>query len=83
MNDVCELLTLDEAISHAEEVYQSTSVCALQHGQLAEWLTDYKKVQLEVFLLRRQIQFIDEELICNDGKEQAIRIVRELCKPYM
>lgn len=40
---------LDEAINHAEEVYEklkdSCPVCANEHKQLAEWLKDYKEIK--------------------------------------
>ena len=36
------LMTLDEAIDHANEKSIGSSQCAAQHAQLAKWLTDYK-----------------------------------------
>lgn len=37
-------MTLDEDINHAKEVYnKSCSECALEHKQLAEWLTELKE----------------------------------------
>ena len=41
--DVCHaLMTLDEAIDHANEKSIGSSQCAAQHAQLAKWLTDYR-----------------------------------------
>ena len=41
--DVCHaLMTLDEAIDHANEKSMGDSQCAAQHAQLAKWLTDYR-----------------------------------------
>ena len=36
------LMTLDEAIDHANEKSIGSSQCAAQHAQLAKWLTDYR-----------------------------------------
>lgn len=36
------LMTLDEAIAHANEKSIGRSQCAAQHAQLAKWLTDYR-----------------------------------------
>ena len=35
------MMTLDEAIKHAEEVFNST--CGKEHKQLAEWLKELKE----------------------------------------
>ena len=37
-----EPMTLDEAITHANEKSMGDSQCAAQHAQLAKWLTDYR-----------------------------------------
>ena len=37
-----EPMTLDEAITHANEKSMGGSQCAAQHAQLAKWLTDYR-----------------------------------------
>ena len=37
-----EPMTLDEAITHANEKSIGSSQCAAQHAQLAKWLTDYR-----------------------------------------
>mgnify|MGYP004647925749 CR=1 FL=1 len=43
------IMELDEAINHAEEVYKklkdSCPDCANEHKQLAEWLKDYKEIK--------------------------------------
>ena len=36
------LMTLDEAIDHANEKSIGSNQCAAQHAQLAKWLTDYR-----------------------------------------
>ena len=36
------IMTLDEAINHANEKSIGSSPCAAQHAQLAKWLTDYR-----------------------------------------
>ena len=42
-SDACHaLMTLDEAIDHANEKSIGSSQCAAQHAQLAKWLTDYR-----------------------------------------
>lgn len=39
-------MTLDEAIQHAEEVAMSgCTECHKEHGQLAEWLKDYREMK--------------------------------------
>ena len=38
-------MTLEEAISHAEEKAKGCSACAIEHRQLAEWLKKLKNVQ--------------------------------------
>lgn len=39
-------MTLDEAIMHAREKAKSLcGECAKEHSQLAEWLTEYKKLK--------------------------------------
>lgn len=38
-------MTLDEAIQHCEEKSCGNSGCALEHKQLAEWLTELKKLR--------------------------------------
>ena len=38
-------MTLEEAISHAEEIAKGCSACAIDHRQLAEWLKKLKNVQ--------------------------------------
>ena len=42
-------MTLDEAINHAEEVYEKLKDycpdCANEHKQLAEWLKDYENIK--------------------------------------
>ena len=39
-------MTLDEAIMHAREKAESLcGECAKEHSQLAEWLTEYKKLK--------------------------------------
>lgn len=44
-------MTLDEAIIHAEEVYERLKDkcidCANEHKQLAEWLKDYKEIKFK------------------------------------
>lgn len=40
---IASLLTLDEAIAHCKEKSCSNSACALQHQQLAQWLTELKE----------------------------------------
>ena len=46
MDDSCTFMTLDEAIVHAQEVYEkdTTTKCALNHLQLAEWLKHYQSL---------------------------------------
>lgn len=40
-------MTLDEAIQHAEEVAMSgCTECHKEHGQLAEWLKDYREMKV-------------------------------------
>ena len=42
-SDACHaLMTLDEAIDHANEKSIGSSQCAAQHAQLAKWLNDYR-----------------------------------------
>ena len=36
------VMTLDEAIAHADEKAIGNSQCAAQHAQLAKWLTEYR-----------------------------------------
>ena len=38
----CGVMTLGEAIDHANEKSIGSSQCAAQHAQLAKWLTDYR-----------------------------------------
>lgn len=41
-----EVMTLDEAIAHCEEVAKSLcGECAKQHKQLAEWLKELKELR--------------------------------------
>ena len=43
VTDSCSaLMTLEEAIAHADEKAIGNSQCAAQHAQLAKWLTDYR-----------------------------------------
>lgn len=43
VSDGCAvLMTLDEAIDHANEKSIGSSQCAAQHAQLSKWLTDYR-----------------------------------------
>ena len=40
-----EIMSLDEAIEHCVDVFESTDCddCALEHLQLADWLTELKE----------------------------------------
>jgi hypothetical protein len=39
------LMTLDEAIKHAEEKSQGCGQCAAEHKQLADWLKELKELR--------------------------------------
>lgn len=41
-------MTLDEAIEHCIDKSQGCSECAKEHQQLAEWLSDYKRIRKEI-----------------------------------
>lgn len=46
VNEVLKMMTLEEAIDHAEEVAKiECGKCAEEHRQLAEWLRELKKLR--------------------------------------
>ena len=59
-------MTLDEAIQHAEEVAMSgCTECHNEHGQLAEWLKDYKEMKLcDTEAVTRNLSAVSDRFFC-------------------
>ncbi|TQI68989.1 hypothetical protein [Clostridium sp. KNHs216] len=44
-NELCEAMTLDEAIKHCNDKAQSGDACGANHAQLRDWLAELKMLQ--------------------------------------
>ena len=45
------MITLDEAIKHAEEKTCGNTACAEEYGQLAEWLKELKELRVQMSMI--------------------------------
>lgn len=46
------MMTIDEAIEHAEERACGNDQCAKDHAQLADWLRELRRARMEIDLLK-------------------------------